>query len=129
MSNYFSKERKKKHLWVACVIYWLDIQVNLDGEKKDGYKGPHDQICNARLPRALDPHSVPSEELAASLGFVFPMIFVILLLSSLPFPLFLPSFKLLQFQLHFTCQKKSEMCCRIRWVLYLNIYVRCSLNN
>ncbi|KAF2297403.1 hypothetical protein GH714_023147 [Hevea brasiliensis] len=36
--------------------------------RKDGSNGQYDQICNARLPRGLDPHSVPSEELAASLG-------------------------------------------------------------
>lgn len=42
--------------------------MNADGEKNDGYGGLYDQICYARLPRGLDPHSVPSEELAASLG-------------------------------------------------------------
>ncbi|KAG1334523.1 hypothetical protein COCNU_03G006420 [Cocos nucifera] len=41
--------------------------VNPDGERKDGSSGPFDQICNAHLPRGLDPHSVPSKELAASL--------------------------------------------------------------
>jgi len=44
------------------------FQVNSDMEKKDGSGASYDQICNARLPRGLDPHSVPSEELAASLG-------------------------------------------------------------
>ncbi|XP_068638264.1 uncharacterized protein [Aristolochia californica] len=39
-------------------------------ERKDGSTGQYDQICNARLPRGLDPHSVPSEELAASLGYM-----------------------------------------------------------
>ncbi|KAG9451622.1 hypothetical protein H6P81_011587 [Aristolochia fimbriata] len=39
-------------------------------ERKDGFTGQYDQICNARLPRGLDPHSVPSEELAASLGYM-----------------------------------------------------------
>lgn len=47
-------------------IQWL--QVNIDGERKDGLSGQYDQICNAKLPRGLDPHSVPSDELAASLG-------------------------------------------------------------
>lgn len=43
-------------------------RVTLEGERKDGSSVQYDQICNARLPRGLDPHSVPSEELAASLG-------------------------------------------------------------
>ncbi|OAY71398.1 hypothetical protein ACMD2_07804 [Ananas comosus] len=59
-------------------------RVNLDGEKKDGYKGPHDQICNARLPRALDPHSVPSEELAASLGYMLHLLNVIIPILAAP---------------------------------------------
>lgn len=45
-------------------------RVFIDGERKDGYSGPYDTICNARLPRGLDPHSVPSDELAASLGYM-----------------------------------------------------------
>lgn len=45
------------------------FQVNMDGERNDGTAGQYDQICNARLPRGLDPHSVPSEELGASLGY------------------------------------------------------------
>lgn len=44
------------------------FQVNMDGERNDGTAGQYDQICYARLPRGLDPHSVPSEELGASLG-------------------------------------------------------------
>ncbi|XP_052189821.1 uncharacterized protein LOC127799641 isoform X2 [Diospyros lotus] len=43
-------------------------RVNIVGERKDGRSGQYDQICNACLPRGLDPHSVRSEELAASLG-------------------------------------------------------------
>ncbi|XP_038984799.1 uncharacterized protein LOC103705559 isoform X2 [Phoenix dactylifera] len=50
------------------------VYVNPDGERKDGSSGPFDQICNARLPRGLDPHSVPSEELAASLGYVVQLL-------------------------------------------------------
>ncbi|KAE8725031.1 DNA-directed RNA polymerase II protein isoform 2 [Hibiscus syriacus] len=46
--------------------------VHLEGEEGDGSSGQYDQICNARLPRGLDPHSVPSEELAASLGDLAP---------------------------------------------------------
>ncbi|KAF3322987.1 Vacuolar sorting 38 and autophagy-related subunit 14 [Carex littledalei] len=49
-------------------------RVNSDGEGKDGYNGPYDQICYARLPRGLDPHSVPSEELAASLGYIVQLL-------------------------------------------------------
>ncbi|KAJ8493532.1 hypothetical protein OPV22_015253 [Ensete ventricosum] len=48
-------------------------RVNLDGAN-DGSNGPYDQICNARLPRGLDPHSVPSEELAASLGYMVQLL-------------------------------------------------------
>ncbi|KAK8566919.1 hypothetical protein V6N13_110002 [Hibiscus sabdariffa] len=48
--------------------------VHLDGEGGDGSSGQYDQICNARLPRGLDPHSVPSEELAASLGYMVQLI-------------------------------------------------------
>lgn len=46
----------------------LALQVIVDGEKKDTSSGQYDSICNARLPRGLDPHSVPSNELGASLG-------------------------------------------------------------
>ncbi|WOL02725.1 hypothetical protein Cni_G11444 [Canna indica] len=48
-------------------------RVNSDGAK-DGSNGLYDQICNARLPRGLDPHSVPSEELAASLGYMVQLL-------------------------------------------------------
>lgn len=43
----------------------------MEVESHDGFIGQYDQICNARLPRGLDPHSVPSEELGASLGYVY----------------------------------------------------------
>ncbi|XP_040944225.1 uncharacterized protein [Gossypium hirsutum] len=49
--------------------------VHLDEERRDGSSGQYDLICNARLPRGLDPHSVPSEELAASLGYCFCLFF------------------------------------------------------
>ncbi|KAH6827857.1 DNA-directed RNA polymerase II protein [Perilla frutescens var. hirtella] len=49
-------------------------RVCIDGERKDGYSGPYDTICNARLPRGLDPHSVPSDELAASLGYMVQLL-------------------------------------------------------
>ncbi|KAL5128604.1 hypothetical protein HKD37_14G040821 [Glycine soja] len=47
-------------------------RVVIEGERRDGCSGQYDQICNARLPRALDPHSVPSEELSTSLGWADP---------------------------------------------------------
>ncbi|KAJ7959065.1 DNA-directed RNA polymerase II [Quillaja saponaria] len=49
-------------------------RVVIDGEIKEGPSGQYDQICNARLPRGLDPHSVPSEELAASLGYMVQLL-------------------------------------------------------
>lgn len=49
-------------------------RVYIDGERKDGYSGPYDTICNARLPRGLDPHSVPSDELGASLGYMVQLL-------------------------------------------------------
>ncbi|PIA33339.1 hypothetical protein AQUCO_04100038v1 [Aquilegia coerulea] len=49
-------------------------RVIVDGDRKDGSNGQYDQICNARLPRGLDPHSVPSEELAASLGYMVQLL-------------------------------------------------------
>jgi hypothetical protein len=41
-----------------------------EGEKKEDYSGPYDSICGVRLPRGLDPHSVPAEELSAALGYM-----------------------------------------------------------
>ncbi|KAI4388050.1 hypothetical protein MLD38_000422 [Melastoma candidum] len=49
-------------------------RVLVDGEKMDGPCVQFDQICNARLPRGLDPHSVPSEELGASLGYMVQLL-------------------------------------------------------
>ncbi|CAA0831628.1 DNA-directed RNA polymerase II protein [Striga hermonthica] len=37
-------------------------------------KGQFDTICSARLPKGLDPHSVPSDELAASLGYMVQLL-------------------------------------------------------
>jgi len=45
-----------------------------EGEKKEDYCGPYDSICGVRLPRGLDPHSVPAEELSASLGYMLQFI-------------------------------------------------------
>ncbi|GJS93664.1 UV radiation resistance protein/autophagy-related protein 14 [Tanacetum coccineum] len=49
-------------------------KVNIDGDRQDGTSGQYDQICNARLPKGLDPHSVPSDELAASLGYMVQLL-------------------------------------------------------
>ncbi|CAK9184931.1 unnamed protein product [Ilex paraguariensis] len=49
-------------------------RVDIEGDKKDGSNGRFDMICNARLPRGLDPHSVPSVELAASLGYMVQLL-------------------------------------------------------
>uniref|UniRef100_A0A2P2MBB9 Uncharacterized protein MANES_18G101600 n=1 Tax=Rhizophora mucronata TaxID=61149 RepID=A0A2P2MBB9_RHIMU len=49
-------------------------RVDTDGERKDGFSGQYYQISNARLPRELDPHSVPSVELAASLGYMVQLL-------------------------------------------------------
>ncbi|KAL6179542.1 hypothetical protein ACLB2K_051056 [Fragaria x ananassa] len=49
-------------------------RVTVDTKRKEGSGGQYDQICNASLPRGLDPHSVPSEELAASLGYMVQLL-------------------------------------------------------
>ncbi|KAG5541672.1 hypothetical protein RHGRI_021488 [Rhododendron griersonianum] len=49
-------------------------RLNLDGERKDGSSGQYEQICNARLPRGLDPHSISSEQLGASLGYMVQLL-------------------------------------------------------
>nr|XP_043608719.1 uncharacterized protein LOC122580507 [Erigeron canadensis] len=49
-------------------------KVIIDGDRKDVLSGQYDQICNALLPRGLDPHSVPSDELAASLGYMVQLL-------------------------------------------------------
>ncbi|KAK5840295.1 hypothetical protein PVK06_009188 [Gossypium arboreum] len=49
-------------------------RVHLDEERRDGSSGQYDLICSARLPRGLDPHSVPTEELAASLGYMVQLL-------------------------------------------------------
>lgn len=49
-------------------------RVTIDGKGKDGSSHQYDVICNARLPRGLDPRSVPLEELAASLGYMVQLL-------------------------------------------------------
>lgn len=56
-----------------CKLFPLR-RVNIEGDNKDGFVGQYDTICNARLPRGLDPHSVPTEELAASLGYMVQLL-------------------------------------------------------
>ncbi|KAL6841717.1 hypothetical protein ACP4OV_028229 [Aristida adscensionis] len=55
-----------------------------DGERKDGYSGPYDSICGARLPRGLDPHSVPAEELSTSLGYIILVLKIAVPILSAP---------------------------------------------
>uniref|UniRef100_A0A0E0EEP1 J domain-containing protein n=1 Tax=Oryza meridionalis TaxID=40149 RepID=A0A0E0EEP1_9ORYZ len=64
---------QSKAMKQLCRLFPLR-RVIKDGEQNDGYNGPYDVICNARLPRGLDPHSVPSEELSASLGYMLQLI-------------------------------------------------------
>ncbi|KAL5777079.1 hypothetical protein ACOSP7_010005 [Xanthoceras sorbifolium] len=59
-------------------------RVNVDGERRDGSSGQYDQICGARLPRGLDPHSVSSEELAASLGYMVQLLNLVVLNLAVP---------------------------------------------
>ncbi|XP_073046350.1 uncharacterized protein [Primulina eburnea] len=59
-------------------------RVNIEEERKDGNNGDYDCICNARLPRGLDPHSVPSAELAASLGYMVQLINLLVNYISVP---------------------------------------------
>ncbi|KAI0495930.1 hypothetical protein KFK09_022237 [Dendrobium nobile] len=47
---------------------------NSDTQKKGGSGGSYDTICGARLPRGLDPHSVPPDELSASLGYMVQLV-------------------------------------------------------
>ncbi|CAN8246864.1 unnamed protein product [Cochlearia groenlandica] len=65
-----SSERLHKQSVVIKQICKLFPQrrASFDAESQNGLVGPYDLICNSRLPKGLDPHSIPSEELAASLG-------------------------------------------------------------
>ncbi|KAH0910755.1 hypothetical protein HID58_034076 [Brassica napus] len=65
-----SSERLHKQSVVVKQICKLfpQRQVGFEGEIQNGSGGPFNLICNSRLPKGLDPHSIPSEELAASLG-------------------------------------------------------------
>uniref|UniRef100_A0A0A9FDT7 Uncharacterized protein n=1 Tax=Arundo donax TaxID=35708 RepID=A0A0A9FDT7_ARUDO len=69
---------QSKSIKQLCRLFPMQ-RVIKDGEKKDSYSGPYDAICGVRLPRGLDPHSVPSEELSASLGLYFCSIYFLVL--------------------------------------------------
>ncbi|GMH30225.1 hypothetical protein Nepgr_032068 [Nepenthes gracilis] len=66
-----------------CKLFPLR-RVKIEGERKDRFNGQYDVICNARLPQGLDPHSVPAEELAASLGYMVQMLNVIVKSLAVP---------------------------------------------
>uniref|UniRef100_A0A7N0UN88 UV radiation resistance protein/autophagy-related protein 14 n=1 Tax=Kalanchoe fedtschenkoi TaxID=63787 RepID=A0A7N0UN88_KALFE len=74
-----TSERLHKQSLVIKQICKLFPQrrVTIDGERKDASNGQYDLICNARLPRGLDPHSVPSDELAASLGYMVQLLNIV----------------------------------------------------
>ncbi|KAK1371094.1 UV radiation resistance protein/autophagy-related protein 14 [Heracleum sosnowskyi] len=70
-----SSERLHKQSVVVKQICKLFPQRRvLEGERKDGVSGQCDQICSALLPRGLDPHSVRSDDLAASLGYMVQLL-------------------------------------------------------
>ncbi|XP_058084715.1 uncharacterized protein LOC131232461 isoform X5 [Magnolia sinica] len=83
---HITSERLHKQSVVIKQICKLFPQrrVNSDGERKDGSSGQYDQICNARLPRGLDPHSIPSEELAASLGYMVQLLNLVVKILAAP---------------------------------------------
>uniref|UniRef100_A0A1J3G302 DNA-directed RNA polymerase II protein n=1 Tax=Noccaea caerulescens TaxID=107243 RepID=A0A1J3G302_NOCCA len=71
-----SSERLHKQSVVVKQICKLFPQrrVSFDGESQNGLVGQYNLICNSRLPKGLDPHSIPSEELAASLGLMVQLL-------------------------------------------------------
>ncbi|EEE67626.1 uncharacterized protein [Oryza sativa Japonica Group] len=74
---------QSKAMKQLCRLFPLR-RVIKDGEQNDGYNGPYDVICNARLPRGLDPHSVPSEELSASLGYMLQLLSIVVPILAAP---------------------------------------------
>ncbi|KAL5197308.1 hypothetical protein ABZP36_000820 [Zizania latifolia] len=76
-------KRQSKAVKQLCRLFPLR-RVIMDEEQKDGYSGPYDVICGARLPRGLDPHSVPSEELSASLGYMLQLLNIAVPILSAP---------------------------------------------
>ncbi|XXG87561.1 hypothetical protein AAC387_Pa11g2218 [Persea americana] len=83
---HITSECLRKHSVVLKNICKLFPQqrVNLDGERKDASSGQYDQICSIRLPRGLDPHSVPFEELAASLGYMVQLLNLVVRILAAP---------------------------------------------
>lgn len=81
-----TSERLHKQSVVVKQICKLFPQrrVKVDNEKKDGFNGEYDLICNARLPRGLNPHSVPAEELAVSLGYMVQLLDLVVRSLGLP---------------------------------------------
>ncbi|ESQ38733.1 hypothetical protein EUTSA_v10028627mg [Eutrema salsugineum] len=71
-----SSERLHKQSVVMKQVCKLFPQrrVSFDGESQNGSVGQYNLICNSRLPKGLDPHSIPSEELAASLGLMVQLL-------------------------------------------------------
>ncbi|CAH8308136.1 unnamed protein product [Eruca vesicaria subsp. sativa] len=71
-----SSERLHKQSVVVKQICKLfpQCKVGFEGEIQNGSGGPFNLICNSRLPKGLDPHSIPSEELAASLGLMVQLL-------------------------------------------------------
>ncbi|XP_010455279.1 PREDICTED: uncharacterized protein LOC104736892 [Camelina sativa] len=71
-----SSERLHKQSVVVkqiCKLFPLR-RVSLDGESQNGSSRQYNLICNSRLPSGLDPHSIPSEELAVSLGYMIQLL-------------------------------------------------------
>ncbi|KAL1194797.1 hypothetical protein V5N11_027576 [Cardamine amara subsp. amara] len=71
-----SSERLHKQSVVVkqiCKLFPLR-RVTVDGGSQNGSAGQYDLICNSRLPRGLDPHSIPSEELAVSMGYMVQLL-------------------------------------------------------
>ncbi|KAF4366244.1 hypothetical protein G4B88_030422 [Cannabis sativa] len=59
-------------------------RVIMNGEKINESSEQYDQVCNSRLPKGLDPHSVPSEELAASLGYMVQLLNLVVQILAAP---------------------------------------------
>ncbi|KAK9697530.1 hypothetical protein RND81_08G043700 [Saponaria officinalis] len=81
-----TSERLHKQSVVVKQICKLFPQrrVIVEHEKNDGFSGQYDVICNARLPRGLNPHSVPAKELAASLGYMVQLLNILVHSLGLP---------------------------------------------
>lgn len=76
-------KRQSKAIKQLCRLFPMRRAI-IDGEKKDGHSDPYDVICGVRLPRGLDPHSVPSEELSASLGYMLQVLSIAVPILSAP---------------------------------------------